>query len=180
MKKLIVMLCCVALAAALCAGALATGLDIQVPTLNDVLVSHRVLLSDSTDEYDEYIVLFYSEGSHVIRQINDETHFWKSAGYTLENVKSYDVENAYPGIGSMAFADVLYSDEGDYICMLVRFKNLDVLANMDQMKAAGILSSDPSQPVYDADFMAENLVAGGMRELSMTEYGGKGLSFTVE
>jgi len=180
MKKFILTLCALILVASLSCGALATALDIQVPTLSDVLVRHYVLLADEGDTYKEYITLFYTDGGHVLAQLNDETHFDKGVGYTLEYLKSQDISQFFPGYNDMSFADCLISDEGDYFSMVVRFKDLNTLVNMDQFRASGILPGTPDDPTYDADYLRDTLVAGGMRELSMSEYGDLGLNFTVE
>jgi len=178
MKKIIAALCCLMLVATLCGGALAV--DFQVPTLDDMLVRHYVLLADTGDTYEEYVTLFYTNGGHVLAQLNDETHFHKDAGYTLDYLKSQNIDDFFPGYSSMSFADCLISDEGDYFRMVVRFKDLNTLVNMDQFKVSGILPGTPNDPLYDADYLRDTFVAGGMRELSMTEYGGLGLDFTVE
>ena len=181
MKKIILTLCALILVASLSCGALATALDnLQVPSLGDVLVSHRVLLADAGDSYEEYITLFYYEGSHVLAQLNDETHFHKDAGYTLDYLKSQDYDQYYPGISNLNFADIQVTDEGDYFCVIVRFKELSVLENMEAMKASGLITGNPNDEIFDADVVAEKLIAAGMQELSMTEYGGRGLSFVVE
>lgn len=180
MKKLFVTLCCLLIAAALCGGAMAATLDLQVPTLEDMLVQHYVLLADTGDAYEEYVTLFYTSGGHVLAQVNDETHFHKGVGITLDSLKSQNLDEFFPGYSSMSFADCLITDEGDYYSMLVRFKDLNTLVNMDQFQASGILPGKASDPLHDAEYVRDALVAGGMRELSMTEYGGLGLNFTVE
>ena len=180
MKKRILMLLCCLLALALAGGsALASGLaDIHVPTLGEILVSHRVFEYDG-DGYQQYLVLFYYEQSRVIRQINDENHFDKSTGTTLQDLRAFDLSTVYTGYNDMDFADCLTSDEGDYLRMIVRFSNLDVLANLDKMRNYGLIVPDANGAVHDADSIAQSLIDAGMRELSMLEYGQKGLDFTV-
>ena len=173
MKKLITVLCSLLLIAALFGSALA----IEVPSIMDTLIQHRVLLYEKGDTFEEYIVVFYASGNDVLKQLNDETHFHKSAGYTLDYLKSVDISQYYPGFYGMDFADSLIEDKGDYFSVVVRFKNLDYLANMDAMKKNGILPNDPY--AFDANYIIEGLVSNGMKELSMTEYGGLGLNFTV-
>lgn len=156
---------------------LPSALAIEVPSIMDTLVQHRVLLYEKGDTFEEYIVIFYASGNEVLKQLNNETHFYKSAGYTLDCLKSVDISQYYPGFYSMDFADSLIEDKGDYYSMVIRFKNLDYLANLDSMKKNGILPNDSY--AFDANYIIEGLVASGMKELSMTEYGGLGLNYTV-
>ena len=156
---------------------LPSALAIEVPSIMDTLVQHRVLLYEKGDTFEEYIVIFYASGNEVLKQLNNETHFYKSAGYTLDYLKCVDISQYYPGFYSMDFADSLIEDKRDYYSMVIRFKNLDDLANLDSMKKNGILPNDSY--AFDANYIIEGLVASGMKELSMTEYGGLGLNYTV-
>ncbi len=175
MKKILSLFCCVMILS-LCCTALA--LDIEVPSLSTTLIRHRVLLSGSTDDYDEYVTVFFTDGSHVVKQFNDETRLKKSAGYTLDSVKDgLDISSIYPGFSQMAFADSRIEDKGTCISVLIRFKDLDYLANMDMMKKNGILPN--VDYAYDADRLIEIMVAGGYKELDMVEYGQLGLDFEV-
>ena len=61
--------------------------------------------------------------------------------------------------------------------MVVRFKDLDVLDNLDTMKKNGILPNDSY--AFDANHIIEGLVSKGMKELNMAEYGGLGLNYQV-
>ena len=121
---------------------LPSALAIEVPSIMDTLVQHRVLLYEKGDTFEEYIVIFYASGNEVLKQLNNETHFYKSAGYTLDYLKSVDISQYYPGFYSMDFADSLIEDKGDYFSVVVRFKNLDYLANLEAMKKNGILPDD--------------------------------------
>ena len=83
MKKFLAILCCLIMSC----SALAT-ISIEVPSIMDALVRHRVLLYEIGDTFQEYIVVFFTDSSGVIKQLNDETHFDKSAGYTMDYLRS--------------------------------------------------------------------------------------------
>ena len=176
MRKLIALLCCLIMLPVCC---MASALEnLEVPSAISALVEHRVLLADAGEDYTEYIVVFYTGESGVLKQINDECHFDKSAGYTVEALRGTDLSTVYPGIDTMDFADSLIEDKGTYISLRVRFSNLDYIGHLDAMKKNGLIIDDGY--AFDANFIIENLISNGMKELSMTEYGGLGLDFTVK
>ena len=174
MKKFLALLL---IAAVLLTTGSALATSFEVPSIMDALVRHRVLLYEIGDTFQEYIVVFYTDSSGVIKQLNDETHFDKDAGYTLEYLRSVDISQYYPGFYGMDFADCLIEDKGTYFSMVVRFKDLDVLDNLDTMKKNGILPNDSY--AFDANHIIEGLVSKGMKEMDMVEYGGLGLNFQV-
>ena len=176
MKKLLVTLVCVLLAAALCGGALA--IDIQVPTLTDVLVTHRAILTDEGDNYKEYVVVF-ANGDGALTQMNDETHFDKALGVTVEYLQTMDIDSFYPGFSKMSFADTLVYEEGDHITLVIRFKNLDDPANAKAMEDADLLIRGLGNSVFNADNIADALIQNGGHELSLTEIGEAGLNFDI-
>jgi len=178
-KHLTALICCLLAVALLGGAALATGLDnLQIPTIGDLLVKHRVFLTSSGDGYTEYIVMFYSESTGVLQQFNDESLFDLSYGNALDGITARDFEDTYPGLDSMAFADFTNTKTADHISLLIRFKHLDELENCDALRANGILLSDDGV-LFDADSFAELLIAGGAQELDMLEYSGLGLNFEV-
>lgn len=175
MKKLIALFCSL-LMLFLCCTAFA--IEIEVPSIMSTLVRHRVLLQDSSDTFDEYIVVFFNNDNEVLVQLNDETHFKKSAGYTMDYLKSIDISQYYPGFNEMSFADSIIEDKGTYYSFIVRFKDLTYLDNLSTLKKNGILPDDSY--IFDANYLIEGLVKTGMKELDMLEYSGLGLDFTVE
>lgn len=175
MKKLTALLCFV-LVLSLCCPVLALG--IEVPTLSTSLIRHRVLRTAVTNEYEEYIVIFYTDGAHVVTQFNDEIHFMKSAGYTMDIVRSMDVSTVFTGFQEMDFADSRVEDKGTYCMLLTRFTKLDYLANMALIRKNGIIPD--VEYAYDADRLIRLLIENGATELDMLEYAQLGLDFTVE
>ena len=174
MKKFLAIFCCMIV---FCSSVALADVSIEVPSIMDALVRHRVLLYEIGDTFQEYIVVFFTDSSGVIMQLNDETHFDKSAGYTMDYLRSVDISQYYPGFYDMDFADCLIEDEGTYYSMVVRFKDLDGLGKLDTMKKNCILPNDSY--AFAANYIIEGLVSKGMKELNMTEYGGLGLNFQV-
>lgn len=176
MKKLLAALVCALLATAMLCGALA--IDIQVPSLTDVLVTHRAFLTAEDDTYKEYVVLF-ANGNGILTQMNDECHFFKSAGYTMDMMNAIDVDGIYPGFSQMAFADVQITEEPEFFRYNVRFRKLDDAENAQAMVDAGLLIRYSDGAVFNADSIADSIISRGGQELTGLEVGTSGLSYDI-
>ena len=176
-RRFLALLCCVL--TVLLVGGTAHALNIEIPSMDSVLVQHRAFLTDTGDSYKEYIVVFY-DGTNTLRQLNDETHFFKSAGYTLADLQSLDISSYYPGFYGMSFADSSVTDEGDFFSVVVRFSKLEEPANVRQMADNGILIMQSQGEVFDAGSIADSLIAGGAQELSILDYADARLNFEVK
>ena len=176
-KKLVFALCALMLTAALLGSALAIDFNFQVPTLDDMLIKHRVFLSDQTDSYSEFLVIFYRESNHELVQFNDETVFYPSSGIGYGDLDSLDFESVYPGVNSMSFVDIAKAQRSDGCSIAIRFCQLG--DNWRELVNRGILVATFDGQYMDAFSICDSIVARGMRELDMTEYDDYGLNFEV-
>ena len=63
-RRFLALLCCVL--TVLLVGGTAHALNIEIPSMDSVLVQHRAFLTDTGDSYKEYIVVFY-DGTNTLR-----------------------------------------------------------------------------------------------------------------
>ena len=85
----------------------------DVEEAEDALIEHRVFLTDEADEYSEYLVVFYGNDTKKLVQINDETLFNTSAGYSLDDLSDAEsiVESVYSGATDMDFCSIETSEK---------------------------------------------------------------------
>ena len=75
-------------------------------------------------------MIFYESGSKKLVQLNDETLFYKSAGYTLESIQGIDVSQVYPGVENFDFMTIDFTYVGDYIRYVLGFNYLEKNENL--------------------------------------------------
>jgi len=145
--------------------------------LEDMLIEHRVFLTDDTDTYLEVIVLFYGHDTHKVYQINDEILFDKRAGYTVSSFSSLNPEEYYPGFNKLNFASFSVEEQPKAISVLFSFSKLNDPSNFKQAVQNGILTGSYPNNSVDVDSLAKTIQG---RELTMLEYGEIGLHFDVK
>ena len=141
-------------------------------TSDSLLIEHRVFKTDDTAEHPEYIVIFYESGSKKLVQLNDETLFYKSAGYTLESIQDIDVSQVYPGVENFDFMTKEVTDEGDYIRYVLAFNNLEKNENLKALDGAGIIVLDDGfteNNYVNAETLCQSMIDSGRQELKLTE-----------
>ena len=175
-RKLTLALCAALLVCTLLTCAFA-DIDFTVPSLSDMLVKHRVFVTGETDDYMEFVTVFYRDSNHALVQLNDETIFYPSSGIDYSMLSTMDYENAYPGINSMSCADIATAQRADGCSVAVRFCKLE--ENWKQLVDNGLLVAYTEGAYFDADSLCEDMIAKGMRELSLIEYGEYGLNYDV-
>ena len=157
----------------------------ETSTLTDSLIEHRVFLTDSGEGYDEYMVVFYGSDTKKLVQLNDQTLFDTSAGYTVDSLgdTASIVENVYPGSTEMGFCAIETLETDDYISILVSFSKLDQKANWTTLADSGIVVPDEEDysklDVLDADSLCDSIIANGGTEISMADDVYQVLDFTV-
>lgn len=145
---------------------------IATPATDSLLIEHRVFQTVQNAESPEYILVFYESGSRKLVQINDETLFYKSAGYTLESVQSVDVSQIYPGAENFDFMTKEVTDEGDYIKYVLAFNNLENYNNLKSLDQTGLIVLDDgfAEGNYvNADTLCQSMSDNGSPELKLTE-----------
>lgn len=145
---------------------------IATPATDSLLIEHRVFKTDDTAEHPEYIVIFYESGSKKLVQLNDETLFYKSAGYTLESIQGIDVSQVYPGVENFDFMTKEVTDEGDYIRYVLAFNNLEKNENLKALDGAGIIVLDDGfteNNYVNAETLCQSMIDSGRQELKLTE-----------
>ena len=186
LKKLcaimIAAMCAVALIG--CGGSGSRGSNAKtspMPTFEppkDMLIERTVFLSDETDAYSEYVVVYYGSDTHTLKEVSDEIHFLKSAGYTRDQLESLDIDQVFSGFSSLSFASRTVTDDGDHYSLVCRFKDLDKKENFVAIHNNGILTLDSTDvDTVDADSVIKHLSSEGYKELQLSEYANVGLHF---
>ena len=167
-----------------CVGSGGQGSSTQIsplPTIEppkDMLIERTVFLSDETDAYSEYVVVYYGSDTHTLKEVSDEIHFLKSAGYTRSQLESLDIDQVFSGFSSLSFASRTVTDDGDYYSLVCRFKDLDKKENFVAIHNNGILTLDSTDvDTVDADSVIKHLSSEGYKELQLSEYANVGLHF---
>ncbi|MDO4850385.1 MAG: hypothetical protein Q4A93_00760 [Actinomycetota bacterium] len=167
-----------------CVGSGGQGSSTQIsplPTIEppkDVLIEHAVFLSDETDTYSEYVVVYYGSDTHTLKEVSDEIHFLKSAGYTRDQIESLDIDQVFNGFSKLSFASKTVTDDDDHYSLVCRFEDLDEKANLLSMHNGGILELDSTDvDTVDADSVIKHLSSEGYKELQLSEYANVGLHF---
>ena len=76
-------------------------------------------------------VVVFENSSGVLTNYAEIYDFEKEAGYTKDDMLSFDVEKVYPGINSMSCADWTIVDAGSVFRLMMVFTELD---NPDHVK----------------------------------------------
>ena len=105
----------------------------NVPENQDSEISQTVLVSKDDDQLTEYQVVYYGTSSDILKAVHVEDHFYKSAGYTEETISNIDINNLYPGITELPYVKTVCKDEGDYICFIIEYNELDNAEHLDKL-----------------------------------------------
>ena len=151
---------------------------VKVPEVKDILVKHVAYLTDHSDDYDEYQVVYYGKDTHTLKALSDEVHFKKSAGYTVDVLKKHDINKTYPNFTSMDFATSNITDDGDYISFVCRFDKLDQAENLRVMHENKIIQLLRPGQLVNADSYINWLEKKGATEVPDTDYDKIGLHFS--
>ena len=151
---------------------------VKVPEVKDILVKHVAYLTDHSDDYDEYQVVYYGKDTHTLKALSDEVHFKKSAGYTVDVLKKHDINKTYPNFTSMDFATSNITDDGDYISFVCRFDKLDQAENLRVMHENKIIQLLRPGQLVNADSYINWLEKKGATEVPATDYDKIGLHFS--
>ena len=105
----------------------------DAPKTEDKDITQSVLVSTDNDQVTEYQVVYYGANNDILKAIHVEDHFYKSAGYTEETISKIDINQLYPGITELPFVKTVCKDEGDYICFIIEYNELDNAEHLDQL-----------------------------------------------
>lgn len=138
----------------------------DIPSLTDLITAHYVLQDNDMDEYKSYQVIYYGNDTNVLKAIHVEEHYFKSAGFTEDLIKSLDLNDTYPGITDLDFVKVSYSDQGDCYCTITEYNQLDDPDHLDQLYDCGckIEAMKGTGKVLAADAYKELLIDAGAVE----------------
>lgn len=129
--------------------------------------------------YVEYDIVFSKYDSaykdDVLSGFIDETHYYKTS-YTLSDVEDI-CDEVYPGIDGLSFVTQTITDEGDYYCCIVEFKDLDKSDNLKTLYDKKLLFSisSNSDRLVDASFFQSSIKHQGGVEVSESDVPGLGL-----
>ena len=149
--------------------------------MTDVQTTMRAFLVDSGDTYDEYIIVRSGTDTGSLTSISDITHFYMSAGYTMEDIESFDVESIYPNFNSFSFATKTITEKetlsGDgYYEVVLEFNNLKRKDNLLALDAAGILTiENKNVDNISGDSVCDLIIQQGGQEIDKSEYLDRGL-----
>ncbi len=144
--------------------------DIQDTTGSDI--QDFIMISRDGDDVKEYQHVFYAAGvQNILKAIHVETHFYKSAGYTEDQISQIDIEQLYPGIKALPFVETSYSDEGDYYTFIIKYNELDDPDHLDQLYDCGckLEARRGTGMILGSDSYKELLLAQGAVEVTDAE-----------
>ena len=105
----------------------------DAPKSEDSEISQTVLVSTDNDQLTEYQVVYYGTSSDVLKAVHVEDHFYKSAGYNEETISKIDINDLYPGITELPYVKTVCKDEGDYVCFIIEYNELDNAEHLDKL-----------------------------------------------
>ena len=131
----------------------------------DLIVRNdKLILCDEESGIDEYHVVFFGNDTKCLKGIMIEIQLSVSQGYTLEGVKSIDMDEIYPGISTMDFATTEYYDDGDVISLVTCFYDLDESDHLRLMKENELLDVEDYSMAADAQSYIDSLISLGYTE----------------
>ena len=147
----------------------------------DVATTSRAFLVGSDGTYDEYIIVRSGNDTGALKSISDITHFYKSAGYTMEEIASFDVESVYPNFNSLSFTTKSIKEKetlaGDgYYEVIYEFNDLKKRENLLALDAAGIITLENKDvDNISGDSVCDLILKHGGKEVDKSEYLERGL-----
>ena len=147
-----------------------TPKDTGTVSFQDILTQHRSFLTDTGDTYQDYQVVFYGNDTGILKALLCESHFDHDA-YTLEALQGLNLDEFYPGLSTLSFAETAIKDMGDYYCVAVIFRDLQMNYNLKALSDSGILQIEfaPGSEGLDSDSYIDLLLNNGAQELEITD-----------
>ena len=111
-------------------------------------------------QYEEFIVVYYTSERKALTGMDDEVHFYKEAGYTIDSFSQDSVKQVYPDFDTYTFASFDLNEDDNNVNFIVHFKDLDKRENAEKAAEAGLieLQGDSKTWVYvDATGIIEDL-----------------------
>lgn len=143
---------------------------------NDSVIMHEVYCTDTGDGYIDYQIVYYKSNSHVLKAVAALTQFEKVEGLTREYLETFDYDTIFPNLSKLAFASKDIYDDGDYYTIIIRFNDLDVKQNIQQLHDNGILELiDRNVDNVDADSLMSLMESEGAQKISSADYEKLGL-----
>lgn len=141
-------------------------------------LEHRVLLTNKADSYSVYQLIAYAAEGHELKSVTIITHFPADSGVSEEAARSFNIEDAYPGIGGMDFvSQEIYTVDGAVI-NAVRFDSLDLAENKKKMMDAGyLLTADPAKILTSDEYVNSLNNYGKVKEVPPVDYEKLGFKF---
>ncbi len=146
----------------------------------DILTKHESFIAYEGDDHNSYFTVFYTS-SNKLKAILLEEHYYKSAGYTLENLSAVDMNDVFPTFTERSFTKAEFTDDGDYITCLMWFDDLDVKENFKQAAEMDIITLDDMENVDKYDYVDSTGIVDSFAELyekvDLLDYETKNLHF---
>ena len=104
-------------------------------------INGKISLQGKTQEYTAFFIgqnngimgfsIIFADSKDVLTNYAEVYDFDKSAGYTRQDMVSFDIEQVYPGFNSMSCSDYTIVDAGSVFRLMILFTELD---NPDHVK----------------------------------------------
>lgn len=104
-------------------------------------INGKISIQGKTQEYSAFFLgknngimgfaIVFADSRDVLTNYAEVYDFDKSAGYTRQDMQSFDIEQVYPGFNSMSCSDYTIVDAGSVFRLMILFTELD---NPDHVK----------------------------------------------
>ncbi len=133
----------------------------------DLITRHNVYVSPESDGIRVYLIVYYGNDSHVLTGLTVEFVHAKSAGYTLDAVKSAGYGNDFP-----SFTQVSYSETSDYAIATCKMTNLKDASRIQKLVDYDIVVLPEGQKadLIDADSYMQSILDSGWQTASYEDY----------
>ena len=142
-----------------------------IKPVKDLFTKRYVLQTESTDQYDNYEILYYGSTSNIISSWHFEIHYNPSSGVTPEGLNNIDIDTIFPGFSSLDFASAQAKQQGDVVCWLVRLTKLDDPDNVKAAMDCGIISISNYEDgmLIGADMTKDAMIKNGAVEVKSSD-----------
>ena len=119
----------------------------------------------------KYLGIIFENSSGVLTNYAEIYDFEKEAGYTQDDMLSFDIEKAYPGISSMSCADWSIVDAGSVFRLMVVLTELDNPDHVKECMDKGFFTGSGYHypQVLGASGLKNDLAAKGFYQLTDEE-----------
>ena len=167
------------------AGALGSAPEIESITGLDgeeaASLNGKVSIQGKTQEYSAFFLgknngmmgfaIVFADSRDVLTNYAEVYDFDKSAGYTRQDMMSFDIEQAYPGFSSMSCADYTIVDAGSVYRLMILFAELDNPDHVKECMDNGVFTGSGYHypQLLSASALKNSFTSGGCYQLTDDE-----------